>query len=137
MILDSDFFFSLIGAGVTIGALCVGFGVLKAKINTTSEKQKESATKKELAEAIKHSDDLLEIMQKRAAEDRERGDGRYKELYGIINLHSERIAKLEISQEQLFKLMDKLEATMNNGFSELKADVKEVQKSIDKVAHGA
>jgi hypothetical protein len=85
-----------------------------------------------LAAAIKHSDDLLTFMQKRAEEDRARGDGQYKELYGIINVHGERIASLETSQTQIFKTLDKLESTVANGFRELRQEMKELRDSVNK-----
>jgi hypothetical protein len=145
---------SLIGAAVTVGGLCISFGVLKSKIaenskmNDAQVKQIEQcATRLELAEAIKrsdeklalaikHSDDMLELMRKRAEEDRAAGEGRYKELYGIITVHGERIGKLEVSQEQLFKMLDKLEATVTNGFQEMKVDMKELRNTLNRARDG-
>jgi hypothetical protein len=88
------------------------------------------ATKDELTAAIRRSDELLDIMRKRAEEDRLRGDGRYKELYGIIGAHGERISKLEISQEQIFKMLDKLEITVSGGFRDLRQDMKELRETL-------
>jgi hypothetical protein len=147
--INSGFVFSLIAAAVTLGGLCVAFGVLKAKIaesTKVNEAQQASlggcVTRQEMVEAIqrsdeklaaaiKRSDDLLTFMQKRAEEDRARGDGQYKELYGIINVHGERIASLETSQTQLFKTLDKLEATVANGFRELRQEMKELRDSVN------
>ena len=135
--MDTGFIFSLIAAFVTIGGLLVAFGALKQKIIEsvkTNELQttriEECASKQELSTAMKRSDELLDLMRKRAEEDRLRGDGRYKELYGIIGTHNERIGKLEVSQEQLFKMLDKLETTVTTGFREMKDDMKEMRNLL-------
>ena len=136
---------SLIGAVVTLGGICISFGVLKAKITENSKtndaqvKQIEGcATRLELAEvikrsddklalAIKHSDDMLELMRKRAEEDRAAGEGRYKELYGIINIHGERIAKLETSHAAVMKSLDELKADLRIGLKEIRDDIKDLK----------
>jgi hypothetical protein len=147
--INTGFIFSLIATLVTLGGLCVAFGVLKAKIAENTKVNDEQKTllggcitRQEmvdaiqrgdgnLAAAIKRSDDLLSFMQKRAEEDRTRGDGQYRELYGIINVHGERIASLETSQTQLFKTLDKLETTVANGFRELRQEMKELRDSVN------
>jgi hypothetical protein len=137
MQIDTGFVFSLIAALVTLGGLLVAFGVLKQKIiesAKTNELQtaqiEERASKQELSAAMKRSDELLDLMRNRAEEDRLRGDGRYKELYGIIGIHGERIGKLEISQEQIFKMLDKLEITVSGGFHDLRQDMKELREAL-------
>ncbi|MHB9292669.1 hypothetical protein Holit_01771 [Hollandina sp. SP2] len=137
MNVDTGFVFSLIAALVTLGGLLVAFGVLKQKIiesAKTNELQttqiEERASKQELSAAMKRSDELLDLMRNRAEEDRLRGDGRYKELYGIIGVHGERIGKLEISQEQIFKMLDKLEITVSGGFHDLRQDMKELREAL-------
>jgi S-methylmethionine-dependent homocysteine/selenocysteine methylase len=134
---DPGFIFSLIAALVTLGGLLVAFGVLKQKIiesAKTNEQQaaqiEERASKQELSAAMKRSDELLDFMRERAEEDRLRGDGRYKELYGIIGTHGERIGKLEISQEQIFKMLDKLEIAVSSGFHDLRQDMKELREAL-------
>jgi hypothetical protein len=56
------------------------------------------------------------------------GEGRYKELYGIINIHGERIAALETSHDAVMKTLDELKLTVNNGFRELRKNLKELRK---------
>jgi hypothetical protein len=80
MTIDSGFVFSLIAVLVTLGGLLVTFGVLKQKIIEsvkTNELQaaqiEERASKQELSIAMKRSDELLDLMRKRAEEDRLRG----------------------------------------------------------------
>jgi hypothetical protein len=135
--MNSQILFSIISAAVTLGGICIAFGVIKGKVSqnaeankTQSEQLENCASKNELAAAIRRSDELLAIMRKRAEEDRLNGDGRYKELYGLIGLHSERIGKLEISQEQIFKLLDKLEITVSGGFRDVRQDMKELREAL-------
>jgi hypothetical protein len=125
---DTGLIFSIIGAAVTLGGVCVAFGVLKAKIVENEKEVELKASKTELASAIKHSDALLEMMQKRAEEDRARGEARYKELHGITSIHGERISALETSQNAVIKSLDELKLTVNNGFREVREDLKEMRK---------
>jgi hypothetical protein len=146
--MDTGVIITVTGLAITIGGICIAFGVLKAKIaqneRLNEEQQKGLGIRaskddlaavvkrgdEKLAEAIRHSDELLALMQKRAEEDRARGEGRYSELYSIINSHNERIGKLEVSQEQLFKMLDKLETTVTTGFREMKDDMKELREAL-------
>ncbi|GMO54645.1 MAG: hypothetical protein Pg6C_20660 [Treponemataceae bacterium] len=132
--MSTSLIFSIIGAAVTLGSVFVGIGILKAKLNQAIETNVEQtkkiegcATRDELALAIKRSDEMLEMMRVRAGEDRAKGDVRHKEIYGVLNAHGERIGKLEISQEQLSKMLDKLEAAVTLGFREMKVDMKELR----------
>jgi hypothetical protein len=127
---NTQFIFSIISAAVTLGGICIAFGVIKARVDRVARENELQASKDELTAAIKRSDELLDIMRKRAEEDRLRGDGRYKELYGIIGAHGERIGKLEISQEQIFKMLDKLEITVSGGFHDLRQDMKELREAL-------
>jgi hypothetical protein len=127
---NTQLLFSIVSAAVTLGGICVAFGVIKGKVERVAKDNEVQATKDELAAAIRRSDELLDIMSKRAEEDRMSGDGRYKELYGIIGSHGERISKLEISQEQIFKMLDKLDASVSIGFRDLRQDVKELREEL-------
>jgi hypothetical protein len=122
--------FSIISIAVTLGSVCIAFGAIKGKVERVAKDNEVQATKDELTAAIRRSDELLDIMSKRAEEDRRSGDGRYKELYGIIGAHGERISKLEISQEQIFKMLDKLDATVSGGFRDLRQDMKELREAL-------
>ena len=135
--MDHSLIFPVISAVVTLGGIFIAIGMMKGKLqqavetNIAQTKQLEAcSTREELANAIKRSDELLDLMRKRVDEDRAIGEGRYKELYGIINSHGERIGRLEVSQEQLFKMLDKLETTVTGGFREMKADMKELRDAL-------
>ena len=130
---------TLVGMLITVGGVFIAVGGLKQKINDSVETNKAQeehiktlSSKDELAKAIKRSDEFLELMQKRVDEDRLSGERRYVDLYGVLNVHSERIGKLEVSQEQIFKLLDNLNATINNGFKDMKEDIRELRKAIKK-----
>ena len=130
---------SIVGMLVTVGGVFIAVGGLKQKIHDnveTNEKQeahiKTLASKVELAQAIQRSDELLELMTKRADEDRRSGEHKYTELYGLLNAHGERIGKLEVSQAQVFKMLDKLDSNINNGFKDMKEDIRELRKAIKK-----
>ena len=130
---------TLVGMLITVGGVFIAVGGLKQKINDSVETNKAQeehiktlSSKDELAKAIKRSDELLVLMQKRVDEDRLSGERRYTELYGLLNVHSERIGKLEVSQEQIFKLLDNLYASINNGFKDMKEDIRELRKAIKK-----
>ena len=135
--MNVNLIFPVISAAVTLGGIFIAIGMMKGKLqqavetNTAQTKQLEScSTREELTNAIKRSDELLDLMRKRAEEDRSAGGGRYKELYGIINRRGERIGRLEVSQEQLFKMLDKLELTVTGGFKEMKAGMKEPRDAL-------
>ena len=130
---------TLVGMLITVGGVFIAVGGLKQKINDSVETNKAQeehiktlSSKDELAKAIKRSDELLVLMQKRVDEDRLSGERRYADLYGLLNVHTERIGKLEVSQEQIFKLLDNLNATINNGFKDMKDDIRELRKEIKK-----
>jgi hypothetical protein len=130
---------TLVGMLITVGGVFIAVGSLKQKIHDSIETNKAQeehiktlSSKDELAKAIKRSDELLVLMQKRVDEDRLSGERRYTELYGLLNVHSERIGKLEVSQEQIFKLLDNLSASINNGFKDMKDDIRELRKEIKK-----
>ena len=130
---------TLVGMLITVGGVFIAVGSLKQKIHDSIETNKAQeehiktlSSKDELAKAMKRSDELLELMQKRVDEDRLSGERRYADLYGLLNVHSGRIGKLEVSQEQIFKLLDNLNASINNGFKDMKDDIRELRKEIKK-----
>jgi translation initiation factor 2 alpha subunit (eIF-2alpha) len=122
--------FSIIGAAVTLGGICVTFGVLKGRVERVSEENKRQATKDELTAAIKRSDDMLETLAQRVEEDRAGSAQWRKEFLELVRGHGERIAALETMQGNQTKILDKLEVTVNLGFKELREDLKELQRRI-------
>jgi hypothetical protein len=129
--------FPILGALLSAGGVFIAIGVMKGKLNQTVEENTAQArqietlaAKSELAQAMSRFDEMFRIIQKRAEEDRASGEGRYKELYGITSVHGERISKLEISQEQIFKMLDKLEIAVSGGFRDLRQDMKELREAL-------
>jgi len=132
---DSGILFSIIGAIVTVGSILVAVGVLKGKlqcaidVNESQTKQIDAcATKEELAKAISHSDDLLQVMRERAEEDRRKGEGRYKELYSVLGMHGERISALEANKKTVTKALEDLRNDLNVGFRDVRNDIKEMRR---------
>jgi hypothetical protein len=143
---NSAFIFSLIAAGISIGGILVGVGVIKGKlsqaidVNAAQTKQIENCASKgelsvaitradeQLAAAIKHSDEMLDLMRKRAEEDRATGEGHYRELYGIINNHAERIKAVETTQKAIDKALEEIKSDIKTGFADVKSELKELRK---------
>jgi hypothetical protein len=82
----------------------------------------------QLAAAIKRSDEILDLMRERAEEDRASGEGRYRELYGIINNHGERIKAVETAQKAIDKILAEIKSDIKTGFAEVKSELKEIRK---------
>jgi hypothetical protein len=144
--IEPGLIFSLLAAVVSIGGILITFGVIKGKVTQNAEtnaaqtKQIENcATKAELntvasraeeqlAAAIKRSDEMLELMRKRAEEDRASGEGRYRELYSILNNHAERIKAVETAQKAIDKSLEEIKSDIKTGFSEMKTELKELRR---------
>jgi hypothetical protein len=138
--------FAFIAAFISVGGILVTVGVLKGKISQNAEANKTQTAQieacaskaelnaattraeEQLAAAIKRSDEMLEIMQKRAEEDRASGEGRYRELYSIINSHGERIKAVETTQKAIDKSLEEIKSDIKTGFSEMKTELKELRK---------
>jgi hypothetical protein len=138
--------FSLLAAVVSIGGILIAVGVIKGKIAQNAEVNKTQAAQLEqcasrtdlntvavradeqLTSAIKRSDEMLELMRKRAEEDRASGEGRYRELYGILNSHGERIKAVETTQKAIDKSLEEIKSDIKTGFAEMKTELKELRK---------
>jgi hypothetical protein len=70
---------------------------------------------------------MLDLMRKRAEEDRKSGEGHYKELYGIINNHAERIKAVEITQKAIDKSLEEIKIDIKTGFADVKTELKEMR----------
>ena len=135
--MNSQLIFSLISAAATIGGICIAVGMSKAKVNQSadvndaqSKEISKCATKEELNQAIKRSDEMLEILSKRIEEDRIGTEYWRKEFLELSRGHGERLAALETMHSSQTKILDKLEGTVNLGFKELREDLKELQRRI-------
>jgi basic membrane lipoprotein Med (substrate-binding protein (PBP1-ABC) superfamily) len=122
--------FSIITAAVTLGGIFIAIGVFKGKISQHDEKLKATASKDELAAAIKRSDEMLAIMTKRAEEDRTKGQGQWHEFHDILVKHAERIGTLETQQTTFQKSIDELKSDIKSGFKEMHYELKELQNEL-------
>ena len=143
---NSSLMFPIIAALVSVGGIFIAIGVFKGRISSNTEtakahteEMKNLASKKELqdvamrgdeqlAAAIKRSDEMLSLMTKRAEEDREKGQGQYREFYRLLTGHAERISVLELHREYIVKSLDDLKRDINGGFKDLRNDIKELRK---------
>jgi hypothetical protein len=144
--MDASLFFSILAASFSIGGILIAVGVIKGKINQADEVNKVQAAQLEkcaskadigaaaaradeqLMAAIKRSDEMLELMRRRAEEDRASGEGHYKELYGILSDHGERIKAVETTQKTIDKTLEEIKSDIKTGFSEIKIELKELRK---------
>ena len=121
--------------GLGLASIFVAFGMLKGKIHQSTEKNiaqdqqiENLASKDDLAAAIKRSDEMLEMMRKRAEEDRSKGQGQYREFHSLIASHAERIRALETHQDVLIKSLDEMKCDIKDGFKDLQNELKELRK---------
>jgi hypothetical protein len=126
--------FPIIAAVISVGGIFIAIGVFKGKIHHNTEdiaaqqgEIKNLATKDDLAAAISRSDEMLEIMRKRAEEDRAKGHGQWREFYDIVAKHSERIGVLENQQNTLMKSLDEIKGDIKSGFRQLQDELKELR----------
>ena len=129
--------FSIIAAAISVGGVLIAIGVNKGRINQNTETNraqdeqiKLSASKTELAAAIKRSDEMLALMKERAEEDRAKGQGQYREFYSLLTNHAERISSLETQQTGLSKILDELKSDIKSGFRKIEDELKDLQKEI-------
>jgi hypothetical protein len=126
--MEPSLFFSILAAGISLGGILIGFGVIKGKVERVAKENEVQATKEELTAAIRRSDEMLAIITKRAEEDRALGEGRYKEYYALLTGHAERIKVLETTQQVLTKSLDDIKIDLKVGFKELQNELKELRK---------
>jgi len=126
---------SIIAAVISVGGVFIAIGVFKGKISSNAEaianqknELKTFASKDDLAAAMKRSDELLEIMMKRADEDRFKNQSQWREFHEIIAKHSERIGVLENQQTILMKSLDEIKVDIKSGFRQLQDELKELMK---------
>jgi chromosome segregation ATPase len=118
MTIDANFIFSLAAFAVTVGGLCAGYGMLKAKVNeNTKENERQEAQIKECATKI----EMLAI-EKRLDEDRVRNTEQHKEFYESKTRQGERIGAMEKTIEYFGETL-----------SEIKTSLKSIDDKIDKM----
>jgi len=127
--------FPIIAAVISVGGVFIAIGVFKGKITQHGEsianhkiEMKTLASKEELAAAIRRSDEMLELMIKRAEEDRLKSQGQWREFNDILARHSERIVVLENQQNILMKSLDEIKVDIKSGFRQLQDELKELMK---------
>jgi septation ring formation regulator EzrA len=146
MQIEPSTIFAFFAAFISVGGILITVGVLKGKINHNDEVNKAQAaqieacaTKGELNTAAARADERLaaEIKRceeasahilKRLEEDRASGEGRYRELYGILGDDKERITVLETTQKAIDKSLEEIKSDIKTGFADVKTELKELRK---------
>lgn len=126
--------FSIIAAAISLGTIFIAVGVFKARINQNAEQNKLQeeqiktlASKDELAAAIKRSDEMLDIMRKRAEEDRGKGQEQWREFHKILSDHESRIKVVENQQTIVMKSLDEIKGDIKTGFRQIQEELKEMR----------
>jgi hypothetical protein len=143
---NSSIIFSVIAACISVGGVFIAIGVFKGRINHNSdtnkaqdEQIKNLAAKTELAAAVtrgdeqlaaamKRSDEILKIITERAEEDRKSGAGQFRDFYGILTGHAERIKALETQQSSLTESLKEIKVDIKEGFRKMEDNLKELAK---------
>jgi hypothetical protein len=124
MVIDTGLIFSMLSALVTLGSLCVGFGILKGKLDHAIEENvrqgdqiKNCATK-----------DEVESVARRATEDRERNSDQHKQLFDATNIHAKQIGELDVTLRLLKESFDKLQMEIRSGIESIQRELRELRK---------
>jgi uncharacterized protein HemX len=124
MNIDSGFIFSLLSAVVMLGSLCVGFGILKSKVDQGIEENKLQA------ELFKHcaTKTELEDLIKRADEDRSRNSEQHQQIFNSVNGHDRQIAELTTTLRAIEKSVEELKYDIRMGLRDIQNEVKELRR---------
>jgi hypothetical protein len=122
--IDTGFIFSMLSALITLGGLCVGFGILKGKLDHAVEENvrqgdqiKNCATK-----------DEVESVARRATEDRERNSEQHKQLFEATNIHAKQIGELDVTLRLLKESFDKLQIEIRSGIESIQRELRGLGK---------
>ena len=125
--------FYILAAGVSVGGIFIAIGFFKgriqqntAAIDTLGEQIKEFATKSNLIEAMEQNNKMLEFMKQRAEEDREKGQGQWRDFHKHIASHAERLSALETHQTTFVNSIIEIKAY----FREMEKDIKEILRKL-------
>jgi predicted RNase H-like nuclease (RuvC/YqgF family) len=124
MQIDTGFIFSLLSAVITLGGLCVGFGILKGKVDQNVEENKSQtdrighcATKEEVALVIKQAD-----------EDRRRNGEQHQKLFDTVNEQAKEIGALKAILTSVKDTLEELKQEIRDGLKDLRDEIKESRK---------
>jgi hypothetical protein len=144
--LNMDLLMSIIAIVTAVGGVFIAIGFFKGKIHqhgdsiaAQGDEIKTLAGKTELASAvnrgdeqlaaaIKRSDEILQIITERAEEDRKSGAGQFREFYGLLTGHAERIRALETQQSSLTESLKEIKIDIKEGFKKLEDNLREMAK---------
>jgi septal ring factor EnvC (AmiA/AmiB activator) len=122
--IDSGFIFSLLSALVMLGSLCVGFGILKSKVDHSIEENK---VQTELFNHCAKKTELEDII-KRAEEDRTRNSEQHQKIFSSVNGHDKQIAELNTTLHAIEKSVAELKYDVREGLRDIQTELKELRR---------
>jgi DNA anti-recombination protein RmuC len=124
MHIDSSVIFSLLGAVVSLGGLCVGFGILKGKVEHAVEENREQAehlkicaTKQEVTALFNQAEDA-----------RKRNSDSIARLFDMVNSQAKEIGELNATLKAMKESLDALKTQIQDGLKEIRDEIKDLRK---------
>ena len=124
MHIDTGFIFSLLSALVTLGGLCVGFGILKGKVDQSVEENKHQADQ---LKTCATKDDLSSVT-KQADEDRRHNGEQHQKLFDMVNDQAKEIGALKAVLDSVKDSLDELKQEVRDGLKDIHNELKELRK---------
>jgi septal ring factor EnvC (AmiA/AmiB activator) len=124
MNVDSGFIFSLLSAAVMLGSLCVGFGILKRKVDQGIEDNKIQS--EQFKDCVTKAD--MEGIIKRADEDRTRNSEQHQKIFNSVNGHDRQIAELTTTLRAIEKSVSELKSDIRRGLRDIQVELKELRR---------
>jgi outer membrane murein-binding lipoprotein Lpp len=124
MQIDTGFIFSLLSALITLGSLCVGFGILKGKLDHAIEENK---VQSEQFKNYAAKDDLA-ALTKRTDEDRKYNEDQHRTLFSKTDDQSKQISELNATLKALKESVDEVKNDIKSGLKEIQEELKELRR---------
>jgi DNA mismatch repair ATPase MutL len=122
--IDSGFIFSLLSALITLGGLCVGFGVLKSKVDRSLEENKDQA--KQFDGCATQKD--LANLKERTDEDRMRNMEQHQKLFDSLGDQAKQIGELAITLRSVELSFREMKEDVRRGLKDIQDELKELRK---------
>jgi hypothetical protein len=123
MDVDTGFIFSLVSALVTLGTLCVGFGVLKNKVDQIIKENE--AQSKQFGDCVTQKD--LAVLKERTDEDRKRNMEHHQKLFDSVGDQAKQIGELAMTLRSMELSFKELKDDVKQGFRELQNEIRGIR----------
>ena len=123
MEIDSSLIFSLLRALVSLGSLCVGFGILKGKVDQAV------AENREQAELLKYCATKAEVAQRfdLAEDHRKHNSDAIQRLNEMVNSQAKEIGELNATLKAMKESLDALKSQIQDGLKEIRDELKDLR----------